>query len=634
MARLNYNEVITLDFETERIEDRPAFPPQPVGLAVKDGGRKAHYYSFFHRKGFPDGRNKYNPTQVREVLVKALESNRPLLFHHGKFDLSIITEHFMLPMPDWRRVHDTMLLAYLDHPHERDLGLKPLCGKYLDRQPLERDELKKWILENIEGAKKRPKEWGAWISHCPAPVVDPYACSDVDSTFELFKYLFPRVVGAAEMGVPYARELRMIEPMLENERRGVRVDYDELVADNLRYSKQFDSVDQWIRKKLKAPELEIDKNDQLVEALLRSGFCNEKDFLRTPKTGEISTSKESLAAGVKDPVLVAVLEYRATLATCMRTFMQPWELSAAATSLRRVHFEWNSTKQPENGGGTRTGRMSSSPNAQNIPTDENIEKAERGVLKHKLKFEPLPRVRRYIVADSKDHVLCDRDFSQQELRMLAHFEYADMRDAYVENPELDLHTYAAQLIQEKTGIILDPDPGRARKITKTIAFGLLYGLGAGNLAIKLGTDVKKAEAVKKAYLGTFPGVDQLMRDLKFRGRTGDFMTTWGGRRYYCEPPRVINGSLRSFEYKLINYLIQGSSADFTKEAMLRYWDMRENGRFIMTVHDQLITCAPREHRVREMEILRCAMNDVPGLDVPMLSDGEWGYRWYDMEECA
>lgn len=610
-----------VDFETKGIDERPHFPPEPVGVAIQEPGRKPRYYGWGHPTG-----NNCTRIGVARMLRDLWRKGTPLVFHNSKFDLEVALQHFELDLPPWHLCHDTLFLCYLDDPHNRNLQLKPLAERYLNEPPTERDELRDWVINNVPEAKRKKSEWARWLWLAPCELVGKYACGDVSRTAGLFKWLFQSVAYDRQMAEAYARELKLVPHLMRLERRGVRVDLPLLAYDVAQYRAQFHEADLWLRKKTKTPDLEVDKDDQLCDALERSGLVDPDDWLLT-ETGKRSTSKESIRTAVKNPAVAAVLEYRATLATCMRTFLEPW-LETAQNSGGMIHFNWNQTKAAgEDAGGTRTGRLSSSPNAQNIPTDENIEKAERALFeKAKLRWMPLPRVRKFIVADNSNSVLCDRDFNQQELRVLANFEGGAMRDAYLENPRLDLHDYAMVLIAQHTGLKL------TRKVVKTIAFGLLYGMGAAKLAQRLGVTIQEAQAAKDAYLNTFPGVKQLMDDLKYRGRTNDYMTTWGGRQYYAEPARMINGRMRDFSYKLINYLIQGSSADITKEAVLRYEDTKQDSRLLLTVHDEVMICAPKKVWKREMATLRTAMNDIE-LDVPLLSDGEVGYRWFEMEAC-
>jgi len=167
---------------------------------------------------------------------------------------------------------------------------------------------------------------------------------------------------------------------------------------------------------------------------------------------------------------------------------------------------------------------------------------------------------------------------------------------------------------------------------KALNFGLLYGQGVGSMAEKLGKSVEEIRTLRNAQLSALPGLKVLDAAVKQRGRAGQCITTWGGRQYFAEEPRVIDGQLRTFEYKLLNYLIQGSAADCTKEALIRYHEMGYgDARFVVTVHDEINISAPKGAFKKEMLRLREAMMSVE-FDVPMFSDGEFGANWGAMQE--
>ena len=485
--------------------------------------------------------------------------------------------------------------------------------------------MRDWLISHKIVTAANKKNWGKHISKAPGDVVGPYAIGDTDRTKLLLEDMLPEVLSQG-MGEAYDRERRLIPVLLENERGGVHVDLVRLQADCQLYAKALDDAAKMIYKLL-GREFNLDSGEEIADAL-------DKKYpgLEWPltETGLRSTSKESLDVVLegRPPKLLALFQYHASVQTCLRNFMEPWRLVAEQTG-GIIHTSWNSVAQPE-GGGSRTGRLSSSPNFQNIPTLKSV-KFQRAIELWKAHLEklglpPLPQVRSYIVADSKTQVLLDRDFSQQELRVLAHFEDGDMLEEYRRDPGMDLHEYAAKVINENTGLSL------TRKATKNVAFSLLYGSGIGALAEGLGVSVVEAKRTKSAYLGTFPGVNEIQKDLKFKAANNLPLRTWGGRLYYVEPPKVIKGRLRTFEYKLLNYLIQGSSADITKEAWLRYHATKRDGRLLLTVHDQILVSCPKKAWKSEMKILREAMEGIE-LDAPLTSDGEYGYRWTELEKC-
>lgn len=218
---------------------------------------------------------------------------------------------------------------------------------------------------------------------------------------------------------------------------------------------------------------------------------------------------------------------------------------------------------------------------------------------------------------------------QQELRVLGHFGDGELMHRFAEDPGLDVHDLAANLIVEKFGLPV------TRGDTKTIGFGLLYGMGLGSLAERLGVDMQTAKKIKQAYLSIFPELEELQDSLKQYAKSNKPLRTWGGREYYVEPPKFMEKRNRvvSFEYKLLNYLIQGSSADCTKEALIRYDHAKKDGRFLLVVHDEINISVPPKAVVSEMKILFDVMKSIE-FDVLMLSDGGIGPNWGTLEAAA
>lgn len=610
---------VAIDFETEAIQPRPHYPPKPVGVAIKRPGCKSKYLAWGH-----PSENNCTLEDARRELRGIFGGS--VVFHNAKFDLDVAETHLGIAPPSYHNIHDTMLLAFLHDPHSKRIGLKELGVSILNRPATERDELRAWLIENGIVGKAATKQWGAHISKAPGGLVGKYASADVEMTIALWDILHKKIVDAG-MEPAYHRELKLLPILLANEREGLRVELDLLRSDTAQFSRVLDKTDAWVRKYLETPNLNVDSGEQLADALERVGKVSE--WTLTEK-GARSTAKDNLRTAIDDKLLLGVLDYRGLLSNFLTTFMRPW-LEVAEETGGLIHTNWNSTAQ-DKGGGTRTGRLSSSPNFQNIPSGDKLvdsmEKIRASGIFKKLKWAPsLPNIRNYITADKKSHVLCDRDFNGQELRVAAHFEDAEMLTAYREDPKIDLHQYGSDKIRELTGLDLP------RKQVKIIVFTILYGGGLGTIAERLDTTVDKAKQLREAYFTVFPGIRILGKDLTSRGKAGLAMTTWGGRLYYAEPSKIVDGRVRDYHYKLVNYLIQGSSADITKEAMIRYNEARKDSRLVLTVHDELVIDCPKLVWMREMRILKEAMDSVE-LDVPMLSEGSVGYRWHNMEKIA
>ena len=232
----------------------------------------------------------------------------------------------------------------------------------------------------------------------------------------------------------------------------------------------------------------------------------------------------------------------------------------------------------------------------------------------------MPHMRDFILPEP-GHVWVKRDFSAQEIRIMAHFEDGALAEAFRQDPNLDPHELVRQEILRLVGV------DYPRKYVKETGFGILYGMGAATLGSRLGVNSIVSRALMAAYKIAIPGVESLQRGTKRRGRNGEPITTWGGRKILAEPPRIIKGEYRSFEYKLLNYLIQGSAADQTKQCIIEWDNDKGDAVFMATVHDEVNISTPEDDWEDHMEWLRYCMDDVCKFDVPMRSDGFAGPTW-------
>lgn len=610
-----------IDFETFGIENRPKYPPMPVGVSIKYPGKKARYFAFGHLNG-----NNCCWSEALTELKKAWEHKDGILFQNGKFDVDVAGTHFGLPIPSWDRIHDTMFLLFLDDPHQIELGLKPSATRLLNLPAEEQDAVGEWLIANqpipdvkISRSKNSDHYFGHYIAYAPGVLVDVYANGDVIRTESIFNLLWEKTVDRGMLNA-YNRERRLMPILLEMERQGLQIDLKRLTHDVAMYNDWRIKIDTWIIKTLKVDfDINLDSGPQLVEAMVNAGKVDANLLPRTA-TGKFQTNKTALMTGITDKVLLAVLKYRVQLNTCMNTFMQPW-LSVAQMSGGLIFTKWNQIKSPsgDHNIGTRTGRLSSTPNFQNIP------KEFPGIFYHdfiggklpkspfKELLPPLPKVRSYIIP-FKGEIFIDRDYSQQEPRILAHFDGGTLMDKYISNPWIDFHDYAKAEL-EKMGKFYD------RKPVKNTNLGLIYGMGVGKLAERNDMTVDEASNLKKAILTLYPGLKKMYSDMKVRSKNKEPIRTWGGREYFCEEPKLVEGRIREFDYKLVNVLIQGSAADCTKEAIIRYHGLKHSeARIVLNVHDQITVSIPRRILKGEMEVLKKCMESIE-FDVPMLSEG-------------
>ncbi len=333
--------------------------------------------------------------------------------------------------------------------------------------------------------------------------------------------------------------------------------------------------------------------------------------------GNASVSAESLAT-VMPKKLAHEFEVRSQIAVCLQTFMRPWMAQASETG-GTFHVKFNQVRGDYHGGsaiGARTGRLSCSPNFQNVIRSD--------------KDERVPRLRDY-VGRGQYALLGQRDASQQELRCLAHYEDGPFKEAYLRNPKQDAHALIRDLIEQTAGIAL------ARPQVKIINFTTLYGGGVNKLAGELGVSKEEAQRFKASHAAALPGLPTLQKQLKQRALENAPIFTFGGRRYFCEPSKVVDGRLRDFAYKLLNVLIQGSAADMMKATMVSYDSLgafAEENPILLQVHDDLLFGIADKKNAKEVHRrVREAFADLPGFSIPMLSDGKVGsVSWHRMKK--
>lgn len=616
--------VNTIDFETKGIEQRPAYPPVPVGVSIQLADDKApNYFAWGHR----GGGNNCTKAQAVARLRDVWRSKDAILCHNASFDYDVATTHMGMPELKWDRLHDTQFLLYLTDPHARELKLKPRAEAVLGLKPNEQDKIKDWVLAHkkeieLEFGRFTPSEFAQHIWLVPVAIAGPYANGDVHRTRRLFNKLYPQVVRDGMLPA-YDRERELMPILLENERSGMRVNLELLDADIIQYRNANEQVEAWLRKRLKTKELSFDSDVQVADALERAGIVT--NFTPT-KTGKRSVSKKNLTPEMfKDQRVAQALGWRNRLQTCMSTFMLPWQRIAEANA-GYIHTHWNQVRG-QSGGGTRTGRPSTSnPNFLNIPKDW-YDKGDGYIHPAFLNVRELPRIREYVLPD-KGQLFGHRDFNQQEFRLTAHFEDGSLMRAYNENPTLDMHTYTRDLIVAHTNLNYE------RRAVKVINFGMLYGQGAASLALMLNRPLSEVRALRKAQQRALPDVKKFNDEIKTLAKDGDPLRTIGGRIYYCEPPVIINGHTQTWEYKMLNYIMQGSAADVTKQAVINYHNHpQREGRFLVTVYDEINSSMPKRFK-NEMKVLaECMANTLP-LDVPMMSDGKVGPDWGHLEKCA
>ena len=351
-------------------------------------------------------------------------------------------------------------------------------------------------------------------------------------------------------------------------------------------------------------EFNVNSPKQLGQALF------EKLGLHTGKKTKsgYSTNAEVLESLRYDhPAVEMILEYRG-LTKLKSTYCDG--LLKVIGQDGRIHSSFNQTE-------TRTGRISSTePNLQNIPV-----RTEQG-----------RELRRFFIA-RPGWVLVDADYSQIELRVLAHVaDDKNMIEAFRENADIHRST-AAQVFRMPEEMVTPIMRSRA----KAVNFGIVYGIGAFSLSKNIGVTRKEADDYIKAYLAHYDGVRSYMNHVVELAKERGYAETLFGRRRYLPELTSSNFNLRSFgERVAMNMPIQGTAADIIKIAMIRVAERltreKMQAQLILQVHDELIVEAPQEEAEAAAKLLTEEMQNAVSLSVPMLAEAKIGKTWYDAKE--
>ena len=263
---------------------------------------------------------------------------------------------------------------------------------------------------------------------------------------------------------------------------------------------------------------------------------------------------------------------------------------------------------------TATGRLSSTePNLQNIPVRS-----------------PLGREMRKFFVARDGYVLVDADYSQIELRVLAHIS-GDRNMIKAFNDNTDIHTVTASEVFDMPPQLVTPI---MRSRAKAVNFGIVYGIGAFSLAKDIGVSRSEADEYIKGYLRHYSGVDKYMHDVVEKAKKDGYAETMFARRRYLPELTASNANTRAFGERVArNMPIQGTAADIIKIAMIRVYERleRENlaAKLIMQVHDELIVEAPENEKERVSALLKEEMENAVKLSVALTADVHSGRTWYD-----
>lgn len=485
---------------------------------------------------------------------------------------------------------DTMLAGYLLNPSAPEYGVQRMAAEYsvpvpsVEETSCEPDQIS--MEDLLSPGNKTPVSRPLLENMAVLPALASRLTEEIRKNGQQ-KLL-------DEIEIPLANVLARMENI------GFAVDADGISAFGKNLEGQISEIQQRVYQSV-GEEFNINSPKQLGEALF------EKLGLRTGKKTKsgYSTSAEVLES-LRDehPAVELVLAYR-TLTKLKSTYCDGLLKQIEADG--RIHSNFNQTE-------TRTGRISSTePNLQNIPVRTELGR----------------EMRRFFLA-GKGCVLVDADYSQIELRVLAHVANDKaMLEAFRNGDDIHRIT-AAQVFNMPENMVTPLMRSRA----KAVNFGIVYGIGAFSLAKDIGVSRKEADDYIKAYLNHYSGVREYMDRVVEQAKDRGYAETIFGRRRYLPELTSSNHNLRAFGERVArNMPIQGAAADIIKIAMIRVEDrLRREGmasRLILQIHDELIVEAPEHEAERASALLTEEMENAVHLLVPMVADAHIGKTWYD-----
>lgn len=409
----------------------------------------------------------------------------------------------------------------------------------------------------------------------------------------------------------YLLERQVLPAVIDMEAKGVRIS-KTIIPELTKWEKKFVLGEQYL-KRIVGKDIKLG-GKLMFNNLRKKGYINESKIVYTAPTttfpnGNPRFGKDFLPDLIKDKKLKNVLVNRSRMSKVLTTYLRPW--TVAYRKCGRFYPFFNQIRNEEDYG-TMTGRFSS--NFQQVPNNE----AE----------DVLVNLRRFILPD-KDEIIIQRDFKGQEMRIAAHYAEGNILQQFQDDPNFDVHQMVQDNIKGLTGKTIK------RFYIKKVGFLKLYGGGPRALASRSDVDIELDEAKQffKFYDKALPEFGELAEALKKQVKSGVLLRTWGGRLYDVEDPKFIEGRMREMYYKLINILIQGSAADMMKYAIaLYYHHTKRRGRIMLTVHDELVVSIKKRWAKAEMKIMRSCMDNHPGWDLQILSDGKIGPNFGDLEK--
>lgn len=570
-------KLIAFDTETTGLN---IFHDNLVGIALAVNEKKAYYIEI---------KDDSHAKSVVEV-INTLFSNSLIvkIGHNLKFDMQFLKKYgatFEGPY------FDTMVAHYLIKPDGRH-KLDDVAEEYFAYKMIP-------ITELI--GKKGPKQ--LTMRDIDIIKVKDYACEDVDFTLRLYHILKQKLVENDLLHLAESIEMPLVDVLFHMELCGFKLDVNALNAYNQQLIDEINTIQQTIYN-FAGEEFNIASPRQLGVILFEKLAITDK--VKKTKTKQYSTGEEILVKLVdKHPIVKEILEYR-TLTKLQSTYVSALP-KLIENSTGKIHTSFHQTI-------AATGRLSSvHPNLQNIPIRE-----ERG-----------REIRKSFIPSSDKHILFAADYSQIELRLMAHLsEDENMIHAFSQGADIHKST-AAKIFKIK-----EEDVSREmRSQAKTANFGIIYGISAFGLAERLKIPRTDAKQLIDSYFESFPGVKSYMDSCIEQAKKNGYVTTMFGRKRYLPDIHSANSMVRGFaERNAINSPIQGSAADIIKIAMIRINALlhgKYKTKMILQVHDELIFDVFKDELNDVKDLIINEMESAADIKVPLIVDSGIGNNWLE-----
>ena len=581
LARLQAAELVAFDTETDSLD---AMQARIVGLSFSDQVGEACYIPLRH-----EGVDAPAQLPLDEVLARLKpwleDASRPKLGQHIKYDTHVLANHGIAIRG---YAHDTMLESYVLEAHRKH-NLGDLAQRHVHRSGLSYEDVAG------KGAQQIP------FAQVAVDKAAQYSCEDSDLTLHVHQTLWPRLQAEPALRDIYERfELPTSRVLQRIERNGVLIDKALLQQQSHELGQRIVALEHEAHA-LAGQPFNLGSPKQIGEILFNQ---LKLPIVKKTATGAPSTNEEVLEKLAEDyPLPARILEYRG-MAKLKSTYTDKLPLMINPAT-GRVHTNYAQAVAV-------TGRLSSNePNLQNIP----VRTAEGR------------RIREAFIAPP-GHVIVSADYSQIELRIMAHISQ-DENLLRAFDQGLDVHRATAS---EIFGVSPDEVSSEQRRYAKVINFGLIYGMSAFGLASNLGIERSAAAAYIDRYFMRYPGVKRYMDETRAQAKAQGYVETVFGRRLWLPEINSPNGPSRAgAERAAINAPMQGTAADLIKLSMVAVQDALDaQGKatlMIMQVHDELVFQVPEAERDWVKTEVPRIMASVADLRVPLLAEVGEGLNW-------